>query len=360
MRFWGSESVENGVPVKCHKVMKMRETTEPETGAPAHNGNRVRPMARLIGLDWGTSQLRAYLMGDGGRLLDSRSRPWGIRQLPNGGFDAALAEISAGWPAAPLIAAGMVGSRSGWREVPYVNLPGGRQELAASLVSVTRNDGADLNIVPGLRHAGIADVMRGEETQIVGAIELRSALADDAVLVLPGTHSKWATLDAGRVADFTTYMTGELFALLRSHSILGEGAVEQPLPPQEEHVAFLNGVRAARESGAAGGLSHLFSTRALMLDGRLPAAAVPDYLSGLLIGEELRAALAAGRIGAGASLHLVGDAVLCARYRQAAAAFDLDATEPIDGAAARGLWCIADAARLIAAAAPRETEGTRA
>jgi 2-dehydro-3-deoxygalactonokinase len=358
MRFWGNESVENGVPVRCHKVMKMREISEPEAEAPAHNDNIAGPMAHLIGLDWGTSRLRAYLLGDGGRLLDARSQPWGIRQLPEGGFNAALAKISAGWPAAPLIAAGMVGSRSGWREVPYVSLPGGRQKLAAALVSVTRSDGPDLYIVPGLRHAGIADVMRGEETQIVGAIELRSALADDAVLVLPGTHSKWATLGAGRVVDFTTYMTGELFALLRSHSILGEGAVEQPLPPQEEHAAFLNGVRAARESGAAGGLSRLFSTRALMLDGRLSAAAVPAYLSGLLIGEELRAALAAGRIGAGAPLHLVGDADLCARYREAAAAFDLDATEPIDGAAARGLWCIADAAGLIAAATPHETVET--
>lgn len=317
----------------------------------------MTPNPYLIGLDWGTSSLRAYLMGEGGSVMDTRSRPWGVRQLPAGGFEAALADIVAGWPALPLIAAGMVGSRGGWREAPYLPLPCGPRELGAALTRVARDAGQDLHIVSGLRHAGAADVMRGEETQIAGALALEPSLSDTAVLVLPGTHSKWVTLRDGAVVDFNTSMTGELFALLRSHSILGEGMQPPATEPdhaasQGERAAFRHGVQAILHSGNAGLTSRLFSVRPMLLSGQLSAAAAPAYLSGLLIGEEVRAALAAGRIGPAQTMHLIGEAALCARYRDAAECFDLKSSAPIESAAARGLWCIAESAGLVATTSP--------
>lgn len=322
--------------------------------------------AQLVGLDWGTSSLRAYLMDRCGTVLEARSRPWGVRRLPDGGFEAALADIHAGWPPLPLIASGMIGSRRGWREVPYVELPCGEHELGTALTRVTRGDGPDLHIVPGLHDAKGPDVMRGEETQIMGALALDPALAGDAVLVLPGTHSKWVTVRDGKVVDFSTCMTGELFSVLRTHSILSEGlATESTISQsgvrsQEEQSAFQCGVKAVLGSGGAGLTSRLFSLRALVLDGRLSLTAAPSYLSGLLISEELRSALAAERINKAKCLQLIGDPSLCECYREAAELFGLHASAPIVGAAARGLWHIADSAGLITSAARSTVKETRA
>ena len=299
----------------------------------------------LIGLDWGTSSLRAMLFDGEGNVHETRHRPWGARQLPEGGFAAALAAITEGWPPCPMLAAGMVGSRQGWREVPYVEAPADAHALAHGLLAVDLGDGRQLHIVPGVRDSARPDVMRGEETQVVGALELEPRLPEGTPLVLPGTHSKWVRLVQRRIAGFATLMTGELFALLRGHSIL---AVPDAPPPAGIDAGrhFDDGVRAARESGAAGALTRLFGARTLMLDGRLPAAAVPDYLSGLLIGEEWRAALAAGWLDRGIAPVLVGDEALCQRYRRAAAVFGLPAPAWIADAAARGLWRIAHAAGL--------------
>jgi 2-dehydro-3-deoxygalactonokinase len=211
----------------------------------------------------------------------------------------------------------MVGSRSGWREAPYVDLPADAHAVAAALTRVRGDDGRDVAIVPGLRHAAVPDMLRGEETQVIGALALRPELAAQATLLLPGTHSKWVTVRDGAVVDFATCMTGELYALL----------------------------------------SRLFSVRALVLDDRLGADAVPDYLSGLLIGEELRGALAAGRADRATPLHMVGDASLCARYRTAAACFALQTSGPVAGAAAHGLWSIARAAGLVDETADMASSG---
>ncbi|HEV7776550.1 MAG TPA: 2-dehydro-3-deoxygalactonokinase [Luteibacter sp.] len=300
-------------------------------------------MTDLIGLDWGTSSLRAYLMDGDGQVRDTRSRPWGIRHLPDGGFDAALRDIVADWPEAPRLAAGMVGSRNGWREVPYLDLPTGAEAIATALSELHTADGGVVHLVPGLRNPRGPDVMRGEETQILGAIALRPALAARSTLLLPGTHSKWVSVRNGVVFDFMTMMTGELFAVLRNHSILGAG-----LPAEAGTVtdsdAFRRGVRTARDTGAAGVTTRLFSARSLMLDGQLDPAAVPDYLSGLLIGEELRAALAVGRMDASLPIQPIGDEALCARYRYAATEFDLTLSPTIHDASAQGLWRIAAAA----------------
>lgn len=313
--------------------------------------NDSAAQTELIGLDWGSSSLRAYLLDEQGGILETRTRGWGIRRLPPGGFDAALDDVLAGWPALPLLASGMVGSRDGWREVPYVDLPAGLDAVARALSHVDSAGGRRVHLIPGLRHIATADVMRGEETEIFGALALQPVLAARSALLLPGTHSKWVSVRNGRVLDFTTSMTGELYAAVRHHTILGAGLGADD--PPVDHEAFLRGVVAARDSGAAGALSRLFSARALVLAGRLAQLAVPDYLSGLLIGEELRAALAAGRIDRATPLQLIGNAPLCHRYAAAASCFELGMALPPPGAAALGLWQIARSAGLTAAALPQ-------
>lgn len=313
--------------------------------------NDSAAQTELIGLDWGSSSLRAYLLDEQGGILETRTRGWGIRRLPPGGFDAALDDVLAGWPALPLLASGMVGSRDGWREVPYVDLPAGLDAVARALSHVDSAGGRRVHLIPGLRHIATADVMRGEETEIFGALALQPVLAARSALLLPGTHSKWVSVRNGRVLDFTTSMTGELYAAVRYHTILGAGLGADD--PPVDHEAFLRGVVAARDSGAAGALSRLFSARALVLAGRLAQLAVPDYLSGLLIGEELRAALAAGRIDRATPLQLIGNAPLCRRYAAAASCFELGMALPPPGAAALGLWQIARSAGLTAAALPQ-------
>lgn len=310
-------------------------------------------MNGLIGLDWGTTSLRAYRLDEAGRILETRTRGWGVRQLPEGGFDAALAEIARDWPRWPRLACGMLGSRQGWLEVPYIELPADATQLAGAIRTVRAGDGLDVHIVPGLHNSRGPDVMRGEETQLLGALVLRPELAAGSHWILPGTHSKWVGVRAGAVVDFFTVMTGELFALLREHSMLCSDSIEPVTDPE----AFDRGVIAARDSGAAGAFSRLFSARALMLDGALAAGEVPEYLSGLLIGEELRSGLAGQRFRSAAPFQLIGDATLCARYRAAATHFDIELAEPVVEAAAHGLWHIAQGAGLIdagASTAPRE------
>jgi 2-dehydro-3-deoxygalactonokinase len=300
--------------------------------------------ARLIGLDWGTSSLRAYLYDADGNVVASRQHAWGVRQLPEGGFPAALRAITSGWPPCTIVAAGMVGSRQGWREVPYVELPADTATIARNLLRVDTCGSHALWIAPGLRRNHPADVMRGEETQIVGALAMRADDHADTRFVLPGTHSKWVTVNEGRIVAFDTVMTGELYALLMKHSILGAGLAaesQQPFSPD----AFAHGLKAAQESGAQGVFSRLFSTRARMLAGELSADDLPDFLSGLLIGEEFRVALL--RDDGTAPLCLIGDAALCQRYDIAAALFGYAPPTVLNDAAAQGLWRLAAIAGLL-------------
>jgi 2-dehydro-3-deoxygalactonokinase len=295
------------------------------------------PTASLVALDWGSTALRGYLLGDGGTILDRRAEPWGILQLPARDFRAAFDRITAGWSSAsvplPAIASGMIGSAQGWVEASYVDLPAGAEQLARELTPVP---GTPLRIVPGLAQRGASpDVMRGEETQIVGALAAEPGLAD-GVVVLPGTHSKWVRLAGGRIREFTTYMTGELFSVLRTHSILGRLAPAGSGEVGMDDGAFARGVEAAQR--AAGGLgSLLFSARASVLVGDLPAASSLGYLSGLLIGDELRAGLARG----GRPAALIGDPALCARYVAALEQLGIGAVPVLTDTAPAGLWTIA-------------------
>ncbi len=300
--------------------------------------------ARLIALDWGTSSLRAWRLGEGGKLLAQRQQPWGLMHLPEGGFEAALHGMAKGWldDGVPLIAAGMVGSAQGWREVPYVDCPAGAEALAAGLLAADAGGGLKLHIVPGVRHAR-PDVMRGEETQCLGALALQPGLAEHSTLLLPGTHSKWLRVAQGRIVDFQTFMTGELYALLREHSILGRPALSAGETSSDD--AFDRGVAAVRDAPLVGLSPLLFSARTLVLAGQLEAAHSLDYLSGLLIGEELRCALT--QHDAAAPLRLIGDASLCARYRRALVPHGIHEAPTLEGATVAGLWQVALRAGLI-------------
>lgn len=309
----------------------------------------------LIALDWGTSSLRAYLMGPDGALLERRCEPWGIQHLPEGGFVAAFRGITGDWqnrqPSLPVLAAGMIGSRQGWREVPYVECPADLAAIAARLVAFDGGCGT-VHIVPGLRQGGgLPDVMRGEETQILGALAIEPELAAASLFVLPGTHCKWADIRAGRVVRFTTYITGELFAVLRDHSLMGRPAHEAVAQPADAAAAvadasFRRGLKTAHDSGAEGMTGRLFTTRSLFLNGELSALQTLDYLSGLLIGEEIRSVIAGLHGRPCPPIVLLGAAGLCDRYRVALEEFGIDRVRTLDETGPAGLWQIAKASLL--------------
>jgi len=185
--------------------------------------------AALIGIDWGTTSFRAYRIDADGGVLETRSAPAGILKVADGDFEAVLEREVGSWlaaaPALPVVISGMITSRQGWLEVPYCACPAGSAELAEALREHVTRAGRRLRFVPGLSLIGsdrVPDVIRGEETQIIGELGLAG---DDGLgrqaIVLPGTHSKWVFAEEGRIVWFATFMTGEVFAVLKEHSILG-------------------------------------------------------------------------------------------------------------------------------------------
>ena len=301
----------------------------------------------LIAIDWGTSSARAYRFDGAGRLLGSRRAPLGVRQIKDGRFDLALEQLLGDWRSdvAPMIACGMIGSRQGWLEAPYVDCPASLAALADRVVQ-TRVE--RLTIVPGIATfdaAGVPDVMRGEETQLLGAVDP----GEHGVLaVLPGTHSKWARVDHGRVVDFTTFMTGELYSVLLEHSMLGRLAAGDPEALAQD--AFSRGAARGLQAGE---LAHdIFGARTLVLAGMLSPDDVADWLSGLLIGREIRAAREwATHAGADpGAVRVIGDGALAVRYELALADAGIVAETADPDAAAHGLWRIAVHAGLVAAA----------
>jgi 2-dehydro-3-deoxygalactonokinase len=305
----------------------------------------------LIGIDWGSSSLRAWLIDAGGAVLAERTSGKGASTLSgHAAFVAAFDEVAGAWrkgyPALPVVACGMVGSTHGWLDVPYARCPADQAALAAG----TAAPAGGPHIVPGLisEMAGLPpDLMRGEETQIVGALHVRPELQAASCIVLPGTHSKWSQVQDGRVLHFSTYMTGELYAVLRQHSVLGR---LMPADAALDAGAFLRGVDAVRDHGELG-LSHqLFAARTLGVTQRLAPGALAEYLSGVLIGHELRAGLAwRAQSGLGGRpLALVGEPRLCSRYQDALGRFGHPADVVLDNVAPAGLLAIARAASLHA------------
>ena len=281
----------------------------------------------FIGVDWGTTSFRAYLADDEGHAIDALADGEGALALKPGEHEAYLTDRLANWPQLPVLACGMVGAKQGWREAPYVACPAGLAEIAAATLSVPTSFGV-VRIAPGVRAldaAGAPDVMRGEETQVLGAL---AAGGGAGVYVLPGTHCKWARVEGGRIVGFETFMTGEVFAVLQSHSVLG-----RMMAPARQGEGFARGVEAARGLQRPGDLLHaIFAARTLGLFDALPPDQLGEYLSGLLIGAEILAG-ARGAVRATA----IGSATLAARYVEAGARLGVAIAPAAENCALLGL-----------------------
>jgi 2-dehydro-3-deoxygalactonokinase len=311
-------------------------------------------MAALIAIDWGTTSARAYRHDASGRVVGERSAPLGIQHIRGGAFASALATLLGDWAGetAPRVACGMIGSRQGWIDVPYRDCPAALDALAMALAHTP--DRA-LAIVPGVTcvdAAGVPDVMRGEETQILGAVTDRNGhVSGRDLVVLPGTHCKWALVTDGRIDAFATFLTGEAYAVLKEHSILGRMMASGNEPAAIDSAAYERGVRRGLAAAGPGAslLHDLFGTRTLALFGELPPPAAADYLSGLLIGSEIREGRAwAAQQGVDAGrATLVGTPALTERYAMAFGVAGMRAFIGPADAAPRGLWRIAQRAGLV-------------
>jgi 2-dehydro-3-deoxygalactonokinase len=272
----------------------------------------------LIALDWGTTRARAFLISAAGEVLERRSADQGIQSVPPGdfpgAFEAIAGDLRKAAPEASIVLAGMVGSRNGWIEAHYVPCPAWPDEIAAAGMKVTLADGAPATILPGLScDEGAFDVMRGEETLIVGLG------LDDGIACLPGTHSKWALIEGGRITRFASFMTGEIYGLLRQHSILSRLAEEPGAEDTTRGAA--EGLAASLRPG--GLLNTAFASRSEVLAGRMPGGAVGPYLSALLVGHEI--AGAQSLFGQSGAVHLVADGVLAQSYGAALASLGIEA-----------------------------------
>jgi len=272
---------------------------------------------RII-IDWGTSNFRAYRFAANGTISGTHHAARGVLSVEKGDFEGTLMREIGTWVdrKSEIFLSGMITSRNGWLETPYVETPANLADLRAGARSMTLSSGARLSFLPGVcMRTPAPDVMRGEEIQVFGAI----TPAETETLVLPGTHSKWARVEEGRLVSFRTFMTGELFATLKTNTILGRLIL--PENAGKDEAAFVKGVRQANAAGSAGLLHELFTARSGVLLGALAPEAIADFLSGLLIGDEIRGGVTLG--WADRPLVLVGDAKLCARYRLALEALGL-------------------------------------
>jgi 2-dehydro-3-deoxygalactonokinase len=289
----------------------------------------------MIGVDWGTSSFRAYRMAADGRVIDKTSSPTGILFVEAGRFADVLRRAILPWVNAGerhVLLSGMIGSRQGWVEAPYLPCPAGAADLAGATIPVPF-DGAEVRLVPGVtcEDAGVPEVMRGEETQIIGAL---AEFGAGGIACMPGSHSKWVRVEGGRIVGFSTFMTGEAFAAFSGHTILGRMMkADAPADPE----ALRRGL--ARSADAGGLLRHLFGVRTLGLFGRLSETSAASYLSGLLLGHEVRAALAAAPEAG--PVVLIGDPKLCTLYAEAIAVCGGEARIAKGEAAAVGLGRIA-------------------
>jgi 2-dehydro-3-deoxygalactonokinase len=268
-------------------------------------------MSDFIGVNWGSSNFRAYRISEDGRLIDRLAEPAGIAMLDRAGMVRQIAKLRDRWPdCATIYASGMVGSNVGWTEVPYATCPAGIAEVKAAAVA-TRFERTSVTIISGLtchrESDGGTDILRGEETEIFGLAALEGVT--NGIVALPGTHTKWARISGGRVVDFATSMSGEIFDRLTAQGLLAsivEGEAE-------EGDAFRAAVSRANLHPLGLGTA-LFGVRAQVIRGELARADAASTLRGLLIGADIADALMLLPDGFTGSVPLVGNASLCALY----------------------------------------------
>ena len=283
--------------------------------------------AVFIAGDWGTSRLRLYLCDAGGNVL-ARGEGEGAA-VPDcaGRFDAAVAPWDKAHGVLPAILSGMVGSTIGWREVPYLKCPARPSGIAAAALRFEAGE-RGIAILPGLTcrgKTGAPDVMRGEETQILGALRLYPNLTKGRhIFCLPGTHAKWVAVSDGAVAQFQTALSGELFELLRRHSVLARGSSDVDV----QNPAFMLGLDFARQNRKADLLHLLFGTRSRVVTGEMAKGDAASYLSGLILGKDIATAMALFEFDG--LVQLICTPALAALYGKALSAYDVKSAM-IDG-----------------------------
>lgn len=299
--------------------------------------------ARMIGVDWGTTSFRAALMDQDGAILDHGSGRDGLLSVTDRDFETVLERAIGRWDPScglPVIASGMVTSRTGWVETPYLACPAGPDDLAGALTALTTAKGRRIAFVTGLSYRnpdGAPDVMRGEETQIAGL-----GLAGLRLAVMPGTHSKWVRIADGRITAFRSAMTGDAFAALKDHTVLKLTTADWTPSP----AAFAAGVAIGAAEGGAGLLGKLFRQRAGSLMGDFPASETAERLSGLMIGTEIAEARSFAPDVDGPVV-IVGGEALAARYGAALDVLGIAHETAPASAAFAGQFRIAKAAGLV-------------
>jgi 2-dehydro-3-deoxygalactonokinase len=286
----------------------------------------------MIAINWGSSNFRAYKLDAEGKVEAEKLSDRGAVSVPPEGFlDALMAEVG-DWITEgeeKILMCGMVGARRGWKEAPYVSVPATFDQVVAGVIRL-KLDSFDARIVPGLigtDECGVPEVMRGEETELFGCANDAS---DCINLCLPGTHTKWVRMERQQITAFKTFMTGDLYKAILVGTILRSNTK----PEQIDHEAFLLGVERAKQPGAL--THHLFGVRTLVLAGRMQESSATSYLSGLLIGHEVKTMAQKDE-----TFHLVGDPDLCSLYAKALLQFDVNSSVEPAGAALRGLKRIA-------------------
>lgn len=287
----------------------------------------------MIAIDWGSTNFRAYRMDRSGVITDRRSSAGGILRIKDGRFAEALLEQVHSWlqeGERRILLSGMIGSRQGWVETEYLHCPAGLDDLATRVVRVPFAE-AETVLIPGVMGTdpdGVPELMRGEETEAMGVLQAHDG---GGLVCLPGTHTKWITIRNYAITGFVTCMTGDVFAALRECTILSRTMMNGT---QIDSDSFLRGVARSGDSG--GLLHHLFSVRTLELTGGLRTEMSASYMSGLLIGHEVRASMPSS-----AHVHLAGNAQLCPLYARAIEVCGGTFAIEDEDAAARGLAGIA-------------------
>jgi 2-dehydro-3-deoxygalactonokinase len=283
----------------------------------------------FVGVNWGSSNFRAFLIGAEGAAIDEYAAPAGVVALDRQGMAAQMDDLAARWPnSGPVYASGMIGSNVGWAEVPYAEAPAGCADLAAAAVA-TRIGSVPVHIVPGIAcrrsFDGAPDILRGEEIELMGLAALRGA---DGWVALPGTHTKWARLERGRVVDFFTSMSGEIFDRLTIKGLLASIVDGEA----QDGPVFHRGVAAGRARQLSLGTA-LFGARAQVVRGELAKSDAASYLRGLLIGAEIADAIAVFPTLSDGVVPLIGNRALCLLYASALGAAGLS-SELIESRAA--------------------------
>ena len=297
----------------------------------------------LIAIDWGTTSFRAYLFDSHRVIIDTIAASAGIMQSKNSDFEDVFYTQIGGWlekhPNVPVIASGMITSKQGWIETPYLPCPASLTDLSENLTKHLTVKGHTIYFVSGVcQKSPTPNIMRGEETQMAGLNSRKSMTA-----VLPGTHSKWIRLEGDTIQQFSTFMTGEIFAALTQHTILGRLITES-----ENQDGFIVGVREGFSSQEEDGgiLSKLFGARAMPLLGLMSNDSIKDYISGLLLGTEIKEAVQSG-FGNNVNPVICGTAELVSRYKKALEICGMQTELGKDDLAAFGLYRIATAAQLL-------------